>query len=76
VSMQRECLIYLATDSSWYIKLARKEYGELEDGDFDRFGPFNSVEAVYSELDLHSNPGGFMIDISGTRLPNRRRGSK
>jgi len=63
-SMQRYCGIFKAVNGKWYLDLADQEYGEYEDA--QRYGPFDSNEAVEKYLDRFSNPGGGVTDDRGT----------
>ena len=63
MSMQRHCFFYKATDNNWYMELADREYGEVDNA--FTYGPFHSQEAAIDELDNHSNPGGWESDSSG-----------
>lgn len=65
MSTQRHCSIYLAKNGKWYMELAAFEYGRRDDS--YTYGPFNSLPAVDEELKYHSNPGGSIIDNSGTK---------
>lgn len=64
-SMQREALIFKATDGRWYYFIAYEEYGEWPNGSFH--GPFSSEDSAYSHMrNNHSSPGGYRVDDSGT----------
>lgn len=67
MSMQRDCIIYLAIDSNWYVRLACDEYGGAFDINAEVYGPFNSRREAVSELNNHANPGGWIEDGSGIR---------
>lgn len=78
MSVQRECLIYKATNDKWYMALGNREYSDLNDA--TTYGPFPTEEAASGELEYHSNPGGYSTSDSGTipvptkvRPPTRRR---
>lgn len=64
-SMSREARIIKARDHKWYYFIAHREHGEYPNGDI--FGPFSSEDDAHQHMsDNHSNPGGAMIDKSGS----------
>ena len=73
MSQSRHCEIYKAVNQKWYLELGDFEYAESEDS--TTYGPFESYESAYKELDNHSNPGSLCTDESGkqpvpTQSPN------
>lgn len=67
MSTSRYCHIYKDNKNSWWLELADREYAGREDA--TTYGPFANIEGVYRELNIHSNPGGFSLDESGTENP-------
>ena len=69
MSCQRRCDVWKATDGEWYMLLGKFEHAE-EREDCEAFGPFSSDESAHEyRRKNHSNPGGFVLDDSGTRPP-------
>ncbi len=67
MSVQRHYAIYLATNQKWYVELASQEYAGREDA--TTYGPFDTQDAAYIELDHHSNAGSIWTDDSGKTPP-------
>ena len=73
MSQSRHCEIYKAVNQKWYLELGDFEYADHADS--TTYGPFESYESAYKELDNHSNPGSLCTDESGkqpvpTKSPN------
>lgn len=64
MSQSRHCEIYKAVNQQWYLELGDFEHAEQYDS--TTYGPFDSYESAYKELDNHSNPGSISTDESGT----------
>tara|TARA_R110002110_G_scaffold8326_6_gene41867 strand:- start:5847 stop:6095 length:249 start_codon:yes stop_codon:yes gene_type:complete len=61
-------MAYKATDEKWYLILGNHEYA-YDDHNCTTYGPFNTEEEAFGELDHHSNPGGSESDDEGMREP-------
>ena len=65
MSMMRECIQFKATDGKWYMHLAEREYGDIDD--CTTYGPFDNREAISEFLHRYfANPGGMSVYEDGT----------
>lgn len=65
MSTQRHCHIYLAANSKWYVEIGDFEHATAEDS--TTYGPLADEAAAETEIDHHSNPGGWDVDSSGIK---------
>ena len=71
MSMQRRCDIMRCTDLKWYMILGDFEHAE-EIADCSIYGPFETKQQVWKELENHVNPGGASTDDTCTLAPPKK----
>ena len=60
MSTGADCVFIEHEPDKWHYELQRYPYGANED--YDKYGPFSSLEKAEDHLDAnHANPGGWSI---------------
>jgi hypothetical protein len=75
MSMDRHCIIYLASDGRWFLELGDREGDGPQDS--TAYGPFPSMKAAEAELAHHGNLGRIRVDGTGMRAaPTKSRNGR
>lgn len=69
MSCSRRCDIWKANDGHYYVTVGDFEHAH-DDSDCSSYGPFNDEDGAYDYArSTGGNPGGYMLDESGTQPP-------